>query len=145
MGQCVSQEPMFPHRQAILAPACNASVSDTSHDNHSHAEFRYVIHIFSCHYFITKFIVLLHSDSTVPENSNLDDLTKLDATSEYYEGVTRKHPTRKSLGKASISSFLPKVKGSSIRSKIEKDNNLSAAFNMSFNKFEVTLNKLLNI
>jgi hypothetical protein len=43
MGQCVSQEPMFPHRQAILAPACNASVSDTSHDNHSHAEFRYAI------------------------------------------------------------------------------------------------------
>ncbi|XP_046652160.1 endonuclease/exonuclease/phosphatase family domain-containing protein 1-like [Daphnia pulicaria] len=116
MGQCVSQEPMFPHRQAILAPACNASVSDTSHDNHSHAEF---------------------SDSTVPENSNLDDLTKLDATSEYYDGVSRKHPTRKSLGKASIASFLPKVKGSSIRSKSEKDNHLSAAFNMSFNKFEV--------
>jgi hypothetical protein len=69
----------------------------------------------------------------------LDDLTKLDATSEYYEGVTRKHPSRKSLGKASISSFLPKVKGSSIRSKTDKDNHLSAAFNMSFNKFEVII------
>lgn len=39
MGQCVSQEP-FLHRQAIMAPACNTSVSDTSRDNHSHAEFR---------------------------------------------------------------------------------------------------------
>ncbi|XP_057366231.1 endonuclease/exonuclease/phosphatase family domain-containing protein 1-like [Daphnia carinata] len=116
MGQCVSQEPTFPHRQAILAPTCKASVSDTSHDNHSHAEF---------------------SDSTVQENSNVDDLIKLDTTSDYYEGVTRKHPVRKSIGKGSIASFLPKVKGSSIRSKAEKDSHLSAAFNMSFNKFEV--------
>lgn len=99
----------------------------------------------TCHYLTTKFVIHHHSDSTVPENSNLDDLTKLDATSEYYDGVTRKHPTRKSLGKASIASFLPKVKGSSIRSKSEKDNHLSAAFNMSFNKFEVTLKQLLNI
>ena len=57
MGQCVSQEPMFPHRQAILAPACNASVSDTSHDNHSHAEFRFAflfcnLPLFNCYNFL---------------------------------------------------------------------------------------------
>lgn len=137
MGQCVSQEPTFPHRQAILAPTCKASVSDTSHDNHSHAEFRYNIFqylLISC---IFLYSIYYCSDSTVQENSNLDDLTKLDTTSEYYEGVTRKHPVRKSIGKGSIASFLPKVKGSSIRSKAEKDSHLSAAFNMSFNKFEV--------
>ncbi len=80
-----------------------------------------------------------YSDSTVPEQSNLDDLTKLDTATDFYEGVTRKHPVRKSLGKGSIASFLPKVKGSSVRSKTEKDNHLSAAFNMSFNKFEVSI------
>lgn len=65
-------------------------------------------------------------------------MTKVDGPPNYFEGVPRKHPLRKSLGKASIASFLPKVKGSSTRSKADKDSHLSAAFNMTFNKFEVS-------
>lgn len=118
-------------------PLCLTQVMTIILMQSSGLHFCFVIYLY-----LIAIIFFLHcSDSTVPENSNLDDLTKLDVTSEYYEGVTRKHPTRKSLGKASISSFLPKVKGSSIRSKTEKDNHLSAAFNMSFNKFEVIYNK----
>lgn len=86
-----------------------------------------------------SFIQKNYSDSTVPEQTNLDDLNKLDATADYFEVISRKHPVRKSLGKASITSLLPKVKGSSIRSKTKKENHLSAAFNMSFSKFEVIL------
>ena len=81
------------------------------------------------------------SNSTIPEHqqqSPLDGVKAVENISEYFDDVARKIPGKKtiSMRKSSISSFLPKVKGSLRRPKAEKPS-LSAAFNMSFNKFDV--------
>ena len=80
------------------------------------------------------------SNSTIPQQqqSPLDGVKAVENISEYFDDVTRKIPGKKtiSMRKSSISSFLPKVKGSLRRPKAEKPS-LSAAFNMSFNKFDV--------
>lgn len=65
------------------------------------------------------------------------DVTKLGDKVDYFDGV-KKSGVRKSFRKSSIASLLPKVKGSLGRPKAERDNHLSAAFNMTFNKFDVS-------
>lgn len=66
------------------------------------------------------------------------DEHKLEDLTRFYEGVTKKNSSKKSLGRSSLSSFMPKVKGSIGRPKAERNNHLSAAFNMSFNKFDAS-------
>ena len=81
---------------------------------------------------------LLSFSESIPEQSSLEGLKAVENISEYFDDVARKIPGKKSMSmrKSSISSLLPKVKGSLRRPKNEKGS-LSAAFNMSFNKFEV--------
>lgn len=121
MGQCVSNHQPFHHRAVMASAQNNApSLSDASQDGHSQTRF---------------------SNSTIPEHqqqSPLDGVKAVENISEYFDDVARKIPGKKtiSMRKSSISSFLPKVKGSLRRPKAEKPS-LSAAFNMSFNKFDV--------
>jgi len=120
MGQCVSHQPPFRNGQTILhslqQPPQNPSLSDMSQDNNSHH---------------TEL-----SDSLL----QTEEAAKMVNFSQLYTTVpAKKGSMRMSFRKSSIASLIPKVKGTFAKSKDVKDNQLSAAFNMSAVDFKIVM------